>query len=257
MKILDVTHPEAADIFKSSIRDVVNAGFSLIRLDFLFAGTYGSRRFTPMTAMQAYRLGLTMIRDIAGEEVTLVAVGAPPIAGFDIVDSWRVGPDIAVELFEASWFFIPGVTRALASRWALCAYMLCDVDAALLRQLSQNEVTTGLWTSALGGGGLFFSDDLRQLDPSRQQWVTSDIITLATSGHPSRPAHLEESALPEQLTSQILDQTNQRSDHRVPVEWQTQANETQLINLTDEPFSHPRGTVPPRSVIRPMESQID
>ncbi|MGB0647066.1 MAG: alpha-galactosidase [Bradymonadia bacterium] len=257
MKILDVTHPQAAEIFKASIQHVVNAGFTLIRLDFLFAGTYGSRRFTSMTAMQAYRLALSMIRDVAGDEVTLVAVGAPPIAGFDIVDSWRLGPDIAVELFEASWFFIPGVARALAARWALCAYILCDTDASLLRQLSQNEATTGLWTSALGGGGLFLSDDLRQLDNTRQTWVTTDIITLATSGQPSLPSSLGASKLPEQLTSQILDQTNQRSDHRVPVEWQTRDNEALLINLTDEPLSHPLGTIPPRTVIRPEQSQID
>ena len=186
MKILDVTRL-ALQTSSSSIRDVVNAGFDLIRLDFLFLR---ERTSSFPVAMMGYRLGLTMIRDIAGEEVTLVAVGAPPIAGFDIVDSWRVGPDIAVELFEASWLIAlsGGYSKALASRWALCAYMLCDRDCQHYSAVSQNEVTTGLWTSALGGGGLFFSDDLRQLDPSRQQWVTSDIITLLLSGHPSRPA---------------------------------------------------------------------
>lgn len=251
MRILDVTHPGAAQALTESIERLVQAGFTLLKIDFLFAGTYSSTRFEQMPAMQAYRRALLLIRQAAGEAVTILAVGAPPIAGFEFIDSWRLGPDIALELFDASWFFIPGTARASAARWPFCIHTLCDGDPALLRNLSQSEVQTGSWAAALAGGAFFLSDDLRQLDPERLTWITREMVTQGLSGQPARPTNAFLSTVPAQLTSQILDQSLQRSDHQVPLEWLNSDQSRIWMNLTDTPILYESETIPPRSVIMP------
>ena len=78
MRILDVTHPEAAAKLRNDIQHLVTAGFGLLKIDFLFAGTYTSPRYEAMPAMRAYERAVSIIRDAAGPETILLAVGAPP-----------------------------------------------------------------------------------------------------------------------------------------------------------------------------------
>ena len=47
MRILDVT-PDAADKLRTDIQHLVSSGFDLLKIDFLFAGTYTSPRHEPM-----------------------------------------------------------------------------------------------------------------------------------------------------------------------------------------------------------------
>lgn len=251
MRILDVTHPDAAQWLIDSIQHLVNAGFTLLKIDFLFAGTYTSSRFEPMPAMSAYHRAISLIRAAAGEDVVLVAVGAPPIAGFEFIDTWRLGPDIALELFDASWFFVPGPARATAARWPFCVHTLCDGDPAILRHLSQAEVETGSWVAALAGGAFFLSDDLRELDLERSGWLTTQMVQQGLSGKPAHPIEMTLSEVPAQLNSQILDQSLQRSNHRVPIEWLTHRGASIWLNLTDTPVPYGGETIPPRTVIIP------
>lgn len=251
MRILDVTHPDAAQSLTDAIERLVDAGFTLLKIDFLFAGTYASARFEPMPAMQAYRRALLLIRQAAGDSVTILAVGAPPIAGFEFIDNWRLGPDIALELFDASWFFIPGTARASAARWPFCVHTLCDGDPALLRNLTQSEVVTGGWAAAFAGGAFFLSDDLRTLERERTSWLAQDMVAQGLSGQPARPEQMFMPTVPAQLNSQILDESLQRSNHHVPTAWQISNQRTLWVNLTDEPLMTDGQTVPPRSVITP------
>lgn len=247
MKILDVTHPEAAEKLRSDVRHLVNAGFSLLKIDFLFAGTYTSARHEPMPAMRAYELALSLIREAAGPETVLLAVGSPPIAGFSAVDAWRLGPDIAVQLFDASWYFVQGTARSTAARWPFCVHTLCDGDPALLRVLPRSEVEAGAWIASLAGGAFFLSDDLRQLEPMRRTWLISDAINQGVSGKPAVPVSSQLNFVPRQLNSQLLEQSRQQATHQLPTIWSLHDGRELRLNVTDEAAPYEENTLPPRS----------
>jgi alpha-galactosidase len=61
-------------------------GFDYFKLDFLYAGA--------LAGLDAYRLGLAVIRETAGPESYLVGCGAPILPSVGLVDAMRVSPDI-------------------------------------------------------------------------------------------------------------------------------------------------------------------
>ena len=248
MLILDVTHPEAAAHLRETITRVVGWGFDLLKIDFLFAGTFEGGRVEPMTGMEAYRRALTIIREAAGEETVLLAVGAPAVAGFDLVDAWRIGPDIAVENFGATWFFLPGEARTIAGRWPFCRAVLCDGDPPVLRDMTPAEVETGGWIAAFAGGAWFLSDDLRLLPEERRAWFSPEMVATALAGVPSFPDPLVPDTLPETLTAALFDYLGMQSQHRVPGRWVTPTGVVR-INFGDEEREVEGVTVPARSTV--------
>ncbi len=247
MLVLDVTHPEAARHISESIERIVGWGYDLLKIDFLFAGTFEGGRHENKTGMAAYEQAMALIRDAAGPDVVLLAVGAPPIAGFNHVDAWRIGPDIAVENFDASWFFIPSEARTIGARWPYCSAVLCDGDPPILRTMSRNEVEVSLWTAALAGGAFFLSDDLRNLEEERHTWVSQAMVELAITGSPAIPDPAVPTENPDQLATQLFDHTAGENRHKVPHRWTLPDGRTLYLNFGEEPISDGEFTVPTRS----------
>ncbi|MCC6750375.1 MAG: alpha-galactosidase [Deltaproteobacteria bacterium] len=248
MRILDVTHPEAATHLQSVIMRLVGWGYRLLKIDFLFAGTYEARRTRPLTGMQAYQLALDLIRKAAGEETLLVGVGAPPIAGFGLLDGWRLGNDIAVQNLGPSWFFLPNQARSLAARWHLCSVVLCDADPVLLRTLPEEQVGVGGWLAALAGGALFLSDDLSQLTKDRLTLgVDPTRAALATGGLAGRPEELVPASPPLALANAFVDHLRARNDHVLPALWRLPDGRRVALNFTEAPLAVEGTTVPPRA----------
>jgi alpha-galactosidase len=104
---LDVTHPDTADFLESVLRPVVEAGFTFLKLDFLSAGALPGRRARDLPREAAYRHGVDTIRRIVGDDVYLLACGAPVIASLGVFDGIRIGPDVA------PWWEHTDVTRYL------------------------------------------------------------------------------------------------------------------------------------------------
>jgi hypothetical protein len=201
-RVLDVTNPAAAAHLAEVIRTIVSWGYTLLKIDFLFAGSYEGTRTRDVTGMQALHEGLRIIREAAGPDVSLVTVGAPDLAILPYADGWRVGTDIAVEPLGPSWPFLVTQARNVGARWFLCERVLCDADPPILRVLPEEEVHTGGWIPVLAGGGLFLSDDLRTLDAARVPWgVDAERTTLALSGQPAVPLDLYPAAPPSTLAS--------------------------------------------------------
>jgi len=246
MRVLDVTHPGAAEHLRGVIRRLVEAGFTQLKLDFLFAATYGGEHFEDVTGLEAYNRGMQLIREAAGPDTALLAVGTPPIAAFDQIDVWRMGPDITVQVFDATWFFMPNVGRSVAARWPYCLTTLCDGDPILLRSLPQNEVQVGAWTAAFAGGALFLSDDLRVLPGERVDYLETLMIEQALSGQPAvpDPVPLE---IPETLTTALTDQIAMESRHQVPHRWTLSNGQKIMINWRDHPQEVGAETYPGRS----------
>ena len=189
-RALDVTHPGVQEDIVGVIDTVVNRwGYSYIKLDFLYAAALTGKRYNPrLTGAQALRKMLMKIREMAGEESTLVGCGCPLGSGIGIFDSMRVGPDVAPS-WKPRYAFIDApiqneldlpsarnalhntITRApLHRRW-----WINDPDCLLLRrtetQLSEAEVQALVTVVALSGGAAMVSDDLLALDAERRSWL--------------------------------------------------------------------------------------
>lgn len=248
MRILDVTQPEAAAHLSSVIATLVSWGLDLLKIDFLFAGTFEGKRFKDVTGMQAYGEAMRLIREAAGETTVLVAVGSPPIPTFLQVDAWRMGGDIAFEPFGPSWYFLINQARSLSVRWPLCFATLCDADPPLLRKLPTNEVDVGVWVAAAAGGALFLSDDLPKLPPDRLHWALSASQNKQVSrGIPMHPQPQHPSALPATLTNAVIDQVTGKSQHAIPSAWVQADGTTVVLNFTDSPLASDAQTVAPHT----------
>lgn len=234
MRVLDVTHPEAAAHLASVIERIVGWGYDLLKIDFLFAGTFEGGRAEDVTPMQAYARALEIIRDAAGEDVILLAVGAPGLASFPHVDAWRVGPDIALEPFGAAWAWLPSQARTLAARAPYCRVTLCDADPPILRDLPREEVETGVWIAALAGGAFFLSDDLRELETERRGWgLDAERVALAIGGAPALPEDVLPENAPPTLANAFTDHARRTTTHVVPRIWRLPDGSRLALNVSD------------------------
>ena len=246
MRILDVTHPEAAAYLGQIISRVVSWGYDSLKLDFLFTGAVEGQRHQNVTGLEAYNRALQIIREAAGPDVHILACGALAIASFPYADSWRVGVDVALEIFGTSWHFIVSQARNIAARWPLCLAVLCDPDPALLRELDEEEVGFGTWVVALAGGAFFLSDDLRNL-PLDRHGLSLDTIRVETAlgGEPARPEDVFPDHPPDTLASVLQDHLSGTNSHVVPVIWRLPGGKRVGLNLSDEPLEVDSATIPP------------
>ncbi len=254
MHVLDVTHPDAAAHLASVINQLVAWGYDLLKIDFLFAGTWEGGRHEAVTGMEAYNRALQIIRKAAGDKTILLAVGAPPIPTLQYVDAWRSGTDIAVENFGPSWPFLPNQLRSLGAHLPFCAAMRCDADPVLLRDLSHDEVDFGAWTVALAGGGLFLSDDLTKLPPERKSWgLDIQRVGLALGGTTAIPKPFFPDAPPQTLTNPVFEHLQSLGEpvahslEVVPVLWQLPDGAWLALNPTDAAHKAGATDLPPHS----------
>jgi alpha-galactosidase len=245
MRILDVTHPDAAAHLSQAISTIVGWGYSLLKIDFLFAGTWDAKRHGTATGMEAYEQALATIRKAAGESTVLVAVGAPAQPTLTHVDGWRVGPDIALETSGPSWPLVAAEARTLAARYPFCLATLCDADPPLLRKLTEDEVSAGGWVASFAGGALFLSDDLRKLDLARVAWgLDAARGSFAASGKPSVPVDLFSDTPPTTLTNVILDLVKRTSSAVLPRQWKTPDGKTVALVVGEDPVTIGATTIP-------------
>lgn len=94
---LDTTHPEVQEWIREVVETVVHRwGFSLLKLDFLYAAALpGVRYDREATRAHALRRGLETIRAAAGDQAFLIGCGCPLGPAVGIVDAMRIGPDVA------------------------------------------------------------------------------------------------------------------------------------------------------------------
>ena len=250
MLILDVTNPDAAAHLGKVIQTIVGWGYGLLKIDFLFAGAFEGGRHEEVTGLEAYHRGLEIIRQAAGDDVILLAVGSPPHPSFPYVDAWRLGGDIASPMSPPAWPFVANQVRSLSVRWPVCLATLCDADPVLLRALPRAEVEAGAWGVAFAGGALFLSDDLRLLPGDRFGWgLDPDRVALAVGGIPSFPVDPFPGDPPDTLTSILLDLLLGKDDHVVPVVWQLPDGRRVGLNVTADATDVEGISVPSHSVV--------
>lgn len=194
---LDLTQPAASDYVREVISTAVGDWqYPYLKLDFLYAAALKGKYYDPTkTRAQVLRAGLETIRTAAGQQIYLVGCGLPIGSGIGLVDSMRVGPDVAgswVPKFEdvkIRFTREPSVPSArnslrnilsranLHDRW-----WVNDPDCVLVRdqsELTLPEVQTLATVVAMSGGSMIFSDDLTALSDERL-WLASRLLPPVT-----------------------------------------------------------------------------
>jgi len=155
---LDTTRPEVKGWLHETVTGLRKAGFSYLKIDFMFAAAMPGTRRKPVTPIQAYREGLRVIRRAAGNDFVL-ACGAPLLPSAGLVDGMRVGEDTAPYWkTKPSGFQGPNayfaLKNALLRQFMHRAFWLNDPDCLLLRGRETDLTSNERELYALAAGAL-------------------------------------------------------------------------------------------------------
>jgi alpha-galactosidase len=162
VRVLDVTHPEAAEHLVSLYRSLTEAGFTYHKIDFVYAGAMPGRRAQDCTGLAAYAEGLRLIREGVGPDATILGCGAPLLPSIGRVDAMRVSPDIDPRYEPVDGDLSQpaqrsAVAAAEARRWMHGRLWVNDPDCIIVRPEVERRED---WAAHLDGyGGLMVSAD--------------------------------------------------------------------------------------------------
>jgi alpha-galactosidase len=195
MFALDTTHPDVLAHLEDLGRQVRDAGYDYLKLDFTFAPSFDGAFWDPtMTPAQRVRAGYDAVRRGAGEDAFILGCGAPLSHVVGVVDGNRIGSDV-----DPRWHprtdddddgqgypeTMPATVHAfrntLARSFMHRSLWLNDPDCVMLRttetDLDPAAVRTWARTVALSGGMVLVSDDLALLGPDARQ-LLDEVVTL-------------------------------------------------------------------------------
>ena len=173
---LDTTHPEVKRWLHETVQALRRAGFSYLKIDFLFAAAMPGERQARATPIQAYREGLRTIRRAAGPDFVL-GCGAPLLPSVGLVDAMRIGEDTAPYWkTKPSGFQGPNayfaLRNALMRQFMHRTFWLNDPDCLLLRgsetELSRSERELYALAAGLLDNMVVVSDRLALLGPEEK-----------------------------------------------------------------------------------------
>ncbi|MFP4311634.1 MAG: glycoside hydrolase family 36 protein [Nitriliruptoraceae bacterium] len=175
IRVLDVTHPDAAEHLREVLATLTEWGFTYHKVDFLYGGALPGRRYGDVTPLEAYRLGLTLLREAIGEEAVLLGCGAPLLPSIGLVDAMRISPDIdpsfAPPLGDVSQPSGHGAVRMGRARaYQHGRWWLNDPDCITVRPAIERRA---LWAGELASHrGLAVSGDpISALDADGLAWT--------------------------------------------------------------------------------------
>jgi alpha-galactosidase len=191
---LDVTRPEVLDHIAGTARDLVDAGYRYLKLDFTFSakirGGYADATLTPA---ERVRGAYEAVRRGAGDDVFILGCGAPLGSLVGVVDGMRIGPDVGPHWgtdhlteplpgYRETQPSTRGAWRSTLGRSFMHRRLwLNDPDCLMLRT-SQTRLTpeqARTWALAVGvsGGMALVSDDLALLGPEERA-LLDEVIAL-------------------------------------------------------------------------------
>ncbi len=230
--VLDPTHPEAATWLANEIASKVADGWTYLKLDFLYAGAQVGERHDDVTGIEAFHVGMQVIREAAGD-AWILACGAPFLPSHGYAESFRTGADIAFGFDRIPKLaYLRWAARSTAARgWTNGRWWWIDPDQLLVRPpFSDEEVTGALVANAVSGGTWMLGDDLPALPGSRLALATSDEL-MSLRGQSVRPQD------PLQHVSGVDPGPpfeDAMPDDSVPVVWRFEGGVTAYLNLSSE-----------------------
>jgi alpha-galactosidase len=229
---LDTTHPGVKDWLAGLFSSLRKMGFTFFKVDFLFAAALPGERFRKVTPVEAYREGMKVIRQAAGDGFIL-GCGAPLLPSVGLVDGMRVGEDTAPHWDPRLGAFQgPNAYRALKNS-IMRSFLhrrlwLNDPDCLLLRDRDLSLTANERELYALAAGALdnmiIESDDLSLVDdPGRRLLrkalalrggrvtvrglMGDDLYSIRSTGGPGGEVH---------LLANLADRSNQYDSVGVP-----------------------------------------
>ncbi|WP_435159185.1 alpha-galactosidase [Haladaptatus sp. DFWS20] len=187
MYALDTTHPEAERWLRETFETIVSEWrFEYCKLDFLYAAALPGDRHEDVTRAEAYRRGLTAIRETVGDDVFLLGCGALQGQSVGLVDAMRVGPDTAPH-----WRAAPAsqpahenaIRNVLNRQWAHRRLWMNDPDCQLVREttdLTLAERRSFATLVALLGGSNVVSDRVADIEPVGRELVERSLPPMET-----------------------------------------------------------------------------
>ena len=160
---LDLTHPGVREHLFEAMRGLRDLGIDYFKLDFLYGGAVPGARHEDMSPVAAYRSGLRLLREAAGDDAYLVGCGAPILPSVGLVDAMRVSPDTFHEGGDDGSDGLRGRMSLVARAWQHGRFWVNDPDCLVARpSYSQRE----RWaeTVAAFGGLRSSSDRISELD---------------------------------------------------------------------------------------------
>jgi alpha-galactosidase len=165
---LDITHPAAADYLAEVLTTMKDWGVDYFKLDFLYAGAFEGNRHSATGGVDAYRYALRLIRRTIGPDAFLAGCGAPILPAVGLVDTMRIGPDVAANYLPAdgnpSTPSQRNASRNVRARaWQHGRFWVNDPDCLMARpQVEQREQ----WADTIErfSGVRASGDGLRDLD---------------------------------------------------------------------------------------------
>jgi alpha-galactosidase len=200
--VLDATNPRAQQFLRETYTTLVRDwGVKYIKLDFMDNTAIEGYYFRPdTTALEAQRIGLTVIRETVGDDVLLDKDGSPMLNPVGIVNDGRVSQDTG-HTFKRSREAAPGI----AARYYMHRnFFINDPDAfTVSRQLLEertiqapltlDEAEVSIALSAVSGGLFEIGDDLPTLamDADRVALIKNpDLLRMAKLGRAAVPIDL-------------------------------------------------------------------
>ncbi len=200
---LDTTHPGAQEYLRQTYKTLVREwGVRFIKMDFMDTTAIEGHYYRPnTTALEAQRIGLQVIRDTVGDDVTLDKDGSPMLNPVGIVDTGRVSADTG-HSFLRSKTAAPGI----AARFYMNGnFFINDPDAFNItdtylvehsgerssHSLATAQVSIAL--SAIAGGMYEIGDDLLVLYSEKDRLAlveNRDLLNMAKAGRASTPIDL-------------------------------------------------------------------
>jgi alpha-galactosidase len=184
---LDTTRAPVIAHLESTFGQLVEMGFTYLKLDFLHAAAMLAEAQDPRrTRAERLRDGLRAIRAGAGDEAFLLGCGSPLGPAVGIVDAMRIGPDVApywkpdpegtLAGLEPT---VPATENALQSIvhrvWMHRRLWLNDPDCLMARQdntqLSAEETRCLADAIAVTGGMVMVSDNVSELDAGSRRLI--------------------------------------------------------------------------------------
>lgn len=130
---LDLTHPGVRDHLVRCFAEIADLGIDYVKLDFLYGGALPGRRHIDLTAVEAYRSGMQLIRDAVGSQTYLLGCGAPLLPSLGLVDAMRVSPDTYHEGGQDGSVGLRGQLSLEGRTWQHGRLWVTDPDCVVAR----------------------------------------------------------------------------------------------------------------------------
>lgn len=179
---LDGAHPDVQQwLYDLARRIVRDWGYDYLKADLLGGWTAAAPHYGGLTQAEAYRRGLSAIRDGLGTEAFLAGSGAPLQHAVGIANGMRIGEDVA-----PSWSGIQPPARAAALRsFYHRSVWVNDPDALIARApLTIDEARAWASIVAVSAGMTMLSDNLPKLPYERLPVLQKTLPVAPVAGRP-------------------------------------------------------------------------